>query len=263
MLFPGGPLVRRHVIVKPGARRPILAPQLEVRFGLHLLEPHFRALGRRAAVGVIVHQRGRFGNPLVLEHGEVLHRRIPAAVRCLVVHHEKKRLRLVAAVAQPIDRLLSRDVGHVARHVVPTGSRDKRGSVVIALPRQDFPMIESGRLTHEVPFADDRRLVTGLLQQLGKRGLAAVEPALVVVEAVLVAVLAGENARPARSANRIGDIAAVKPHPLGRNPVDVRRFVAIGAIGADRLVGMIIAHDEQDVRPIIGSLHIARGRMAC
>jgi hypothetical protein len=73
---------------------------------------------------------------------------------------------------------------------------------------------------------------------------------LVVVEAVPVGILPGEDDRPARAADRIGHERPVEPHALPRDPVDVRGLdeFPVVAVGADRLVGMVVGIDEDDVR---------------
>ena len=55
-----------------------------------------------------------------------------------------------------------------------------------------------------MPLADDGGLVAGLAQKLGEGLLAAVEGAGVIGESVLVAVLAGEQAGPAGTADGVG-----------------------------------------------------------
>ena len=54
-------------------------------------------------------------------------------------------------------------------------------------------MGESCGLTDEVPFADKRRLVAGLLQQFWEGELRAVESTSVINEAIQVAVFTGED----------------------------------------------------------------------
>ena len=98
----------------------------------------------------------------------------------LVLAHEQERLRLVA-VLQPFDRQLANDVGGVALMLDALAILDHWRVIVDALAGEDVPMIETGRIAPQVPFADDRRRITGRLQQFGKRGLSAVEPGIRVV----------------------------------------------------------------------------------
>ena len=110
-------------------------------------------------------------------------------------------------------------------------------------------MIETGRLTHEVPLADDRRLVAGLLHELRERRLAAVKRAVVVGKAIQVAVLAGEDHRPRRAADRVGAEAIAKESAFPRDPIDVGRVDQLRAIGGDGGRRMVVGKDEDDVGP--------------
>ena len=57
----------------------------------------------------------------------------------------------------------------------------------------------------------------------------------------------------ARAAQRIDHQAAVKPHALVRQPVNVRRLDQMPrfAVGADRLPGVVVRHDEQNVGTVV------------
>ena len=223
--------------------------QLGVEIGEGAVEAHVVIADGLAAPGEIVEQRFRLGILAIVVPAEVPQRRRPFAMRSLVLAHQQERFRLVA-VLQPLDRQVGDDVGHVARVLHLLAVPDHRRVVVHALPRQDVPVIEAGRIADQMPFADQGRRVAGLLQQLGKRLLRAVETAVaVVVEAVDVRVLAGQDRRPARPADRVRHEAAIKPHPFARDPIHVRRGeqLATLAVGADRLAGQIVGEDEQDV----------------
>jgi hypothetical protein len=101
-----------------------------------------------------------------------------------------------------------------------------------------------------VPLADDRGLVVGGLKHFREGRLRTVEPAVgVVVEAVEVVVLAGQDARPAGAADGVRDQAAVEPDALLADPVDVRGVDELPrvAVGADRLVGVVVGEDQDDV----------------
>ena len=90
-----------------------------------------------------------------------------------------------------------------------------------------MPFVEAGRVADEVPLTDEGRLVPGGAEQLGERRLRAVEAAVgIVVEAVQVGILPGEDRCPARPAQRVGHETAVKTHPFRRQTVDVRCPVA-------------------------------------
>jgi hypothetical protein len=66
-------------------------------------------------------------------------------------------------------------------------------------------------------------------------------------------VLSGQDHGPTRSANAVGDEGAIKPHSLFRQPINVGRFVPIAAVRTDRLIGVVIGHDEQNVGAGVGS----------
>ena len=124
--------------------------------------------------------------------------------------------------------------------------RDHGRVIVDTLTGQDFPVVEADRFADQVPFPHDGGLIARGLQQLGERSLRAVETAVgVVVEAVHVAVLAGQDRGPAGAANRVGNQAAVEAHPFGRQPVQVGRLYQAAriTIGTDRLIGMIVGKD--------------------
>ena len=71
--------------------------------------------------------------------------------------------------------------------------------------------------------------------------------------AIEVTILAGEDAGAAGSTDRVGDEAVVELHSSGGNSVDVRGLVYLAAIGADGMGGVIVGHDEDDVRTLLGS----------
>ena len=123
--------------------------------------------------------------------------------------------------------------------------------VVGALSHQDVVVVEALGRGVEVPFADDRGLVAGLLQQLGKRLLVAVEGVAVAEEPVEVAVLAGLDHGAARAADGIGDVAAVEAHALVGDAVHVRGGHARRIVGTERLLTVVIGKDEDDVGPLI------------
>ena len=132
------------------------------------------------------------------------------------------------------------------------GGADSHVRVVVrTLPGQHFPSVESGRGCLQVPLAEYRRLVPGRLQELRKRLLGSVEPQSVVENSVQMAVLAGQDHGPARSANRVRHQSPVEPHPLSGDPIQVGRVVDHRAVCAERLIGMIVRENEEDVGPFL------------
>src|SRR5262245_41126348 len=68
-----------------------------------------------------------------------------------------------------------------------------------------------------------------------------------------MAVFARLNDRATRPADRVRHKRPIEPHPFLRNAVDIRRFVAAAVVCTDRLIGVIVRENEEDVRAVIGS----------
>ena len=198
-------------------------------------DPHRGLAGGVGPRRVIVAERGRLGNVALVVQREVLVVRVPRAVRGLVVAHQEERL-VLGPVLEEVDRQIGDDVGHVALDL-PAARGLEEGRVVIdALARQDRPAVEAGRVAAQVPLADHARMVAGRLQVLGDGRLRAVE-AVEHRHAVLVAVLAGQDAGPAGRADRVDAEAGVQSHALVGEAVEVRRLVdpAAGGVSAFHL----------------------------
>ena len=136
---------------------------------------------------------------------------------------------------------------------LPSG-KISSGWIIIPLPRQHRPVVETLRGALEVSLAVESGLVAGLLQQLGKCLLVPVKAVAVVHEAVLMAVLTTENGRAAGATNRIGAEAIAHHHALGSELIDGgSRVDALepAVVGTDGVRGVIIREDEQDVRFIL------------
>ena len=82
---------------------------------------------------------------------------------------------------------------------------------------------------------------------MGKSYIGGIKGEAVVDLSIEMAMLAGENYCPGRSAYRVGDTGICEQHSLFCNPVNVRSFNEFITIGADCLIGMIISHDKEDV----------------
>lgn len=89
---------------------------------------------------------------------------LPGAVRGLMVTHDQEGLRLVAGFVQKVDSLVGDNVRSVPNLVMRPFGRDERWVEVLALPRNDLPMVEPTRLMSlalpQVPFADHCRRVS-------------------------------------------------------------------------------------------------------
>ena len=119
--------------------------------------------------------------------------------------------------------------------------------MIFPLAGQDAPGIEARRVGHQVPLADDGRVVAGLVEQAGKRRLLLLVERIEVLDAVSVGVLAGEDRRPAGRADGVGHEAVGEPHALRGDAVDLRGRVDLRAVAADRLGGVVVGHDEEDI----------------
>ena len=225
------------------------ADQFDVLGRDGLLQGHVVLRHGLGAIGVVIEQSGRLRVDAVLVETEVLDVRLPLAVRRLVLEHKHEGLRLVA-LAHPVQREVSDDVGDVTLHLDHALGVLHRRVVVDALSRQDLPEVEAGGVADEVPLAYDGGLIAGLLQQLREGELRAVEDRVrVVEEAVEVRVFAGQDDGAARTADGVGDQGAIEAHAFLGEAVDVRGLVQLTGVtvGADRLVGMVIGEDEHDV----------------
>ena len=216
---------------------------------LHLL--HARGVAARR---VVVEQRRRFGDRDVVVEAQLVGARQPRPVRRLVLTHQEERLLVVAPLFQPLDREVRRDVGDVAVPLHLAVRREELRLVVVALPGQHVPVVEAGRVGLQVPLADQRGLVAGALQPFRDVVLRPVEEVAVVAHAVRDAVLARQDHRATRRADRVGAVHLVEDHALPREAIEVRRAVDARAVGADRGGRVVVAEDEEDVG--------ARGQLA-
>ena len=159
---------------------------------------------------------------------------------------------------QPGQGEIGGQVGGVAFQSLALPHFDKIGIVIAPLAGKNIPIIETGRLAFQMPFTHQSGLIAGLLQQLREGLLRAVEHHRVVDLPVTMAVLPGQQHRPAGSTDRIGAETTLEAHPPRRQPVDVGGAVNHAAIGADGLVAVIVGHDENDVGAGIRTLAGAR-----
>ena len=129
---------------------------------------------------------------------------------------------------------------------------DHRRIIIHPLAGQDFPIIKTGRIGFQVPFADHGGLIAGLLEQLWKGGLETIKPTVaVVVKAVDMTVSAGEERGATGAAQRVVHQKPIEPHAFVCQPVNVRcldqmpRFI----VSADRLPRVVIGEYKQNIRP--------------
>jgi hypothetical protein len=137
--------------------------------------------------------------------------------------------------------------------------------VVFALVDEDVPVVEAVRVVADavalavahVPLADEAGAIAGVAQ-LGHEGrLGGVEKGVEGRDAVLVAVGAGKQRGSARGAQRVRREEVVEPDAGAGDGVEMWRGVDHRAVGADRVGGVVVAEEEEDVRaPCV------RGRVA-
>ena len=248
-------LVEGLVPAVPGLA--LLGSQVARRGELHVAtaevpcQRHRLGLTPAVAVRPVVEQgRG------LLEEGhlgarQLLRTRLPVPVRRLVLVHQQERLVFVPILREPVEGQVGDHLGRVAL-VLDRARRRLDGRVVVgALADQDLPVIEADRVTAQVPLADHGRLVAGRLHELGEGLLVPVEDVAVLQVPVGVGVQPGQHRRAARSADRVPAEAVLEEHALARQPIDVRRHVARPAVGGDRVGGVVVAEDEDDVRAIV------------
>ena len=110
-----------------------------------------------------------------------------------------------------------------------------------------------------MPLPENRCLITDLLQELRKGLLVSVKGVSIRHETIQVAIFPSQNHRPARTADRIGDIATVEKHPLLRKAIHVRSRHTRRIVGAEGLLAVIVGENEHDIRAI-GCQRRNRGR---
>ena len=119
--------------------------------------------------------------------------------------------------------------------------------MVTALAGQDVPVIETGGVGLQMPFADDGRLVAGGLKLLGHVRSFGVEGVVQGIDTVAVRVLSREDCSAAGRADGVGDETVLKPHSLGGQAVDIRRLIDPRPVAADGIRRMVVGHDKKDV----------------
>ena len=105
----------------------------------------------------------------------------------------------------------------------------------------------SGPMT-KMPFADHGCLPAMTLKLTRKVPQRVVEWCVQSRHAIDVVVGAGQDRSAARSTNRIGAKGCVETHALVGDPVNVGRLVNAAAVCRDGVSGMVIAHDEHEIR---------------
>ena len=162
-------------------------------------------------------------------------------------------------------------VGIIARHLVAVVGREIGEIEYFALLRMMGPHIvgigqaiilveavlqrEELALAPEVPFAKDRRRIALLLQELAHRHLVGMD-AIVGIRSRragktdAVRITARQQSGAGSSADGLHREEMREPHALGRQLVDVRRDVAIGAVAREVTIPDVIQIHQNDIREI-------------
>src|SRR5690348_14861821 len=172
---------------------------------------------------------------------------LPGPVRRLVVRHQKERF-LAIALPEPIDAEIANEVGAVAFVLFLSGCGEKGWIVVDPLTGENIPIVESRGIGFQMPFADHRGLIAGLLHLFGNVVAIGIDGVVERINPVLVAVLASKNRSAARRADRIRAEAVGETNALTSNAIDVRRMVDLASVCRDGMGGVIVRHHIEDVR---------------
>jgi len=170
-------------------------------------------------------------------------------MRRLVLTHQHEWF-VTVAIFEPVNRHIRDDVRAISFDADLSVLCQEVGVIVQALPRQDFPIVESLRFALQMPLTVKRRLVARFPQQLRERLLIAVEVIPVVHETVFMAVLAGENHRSTGTANRIRTETVFEQDALSGKFVDIGCRVhrlQPTVICANGMGSMIIGENEKYV----------------
>src|SRR5690606_15025524 len=130
------------------------------------------------------------------------------------------------------------------------------------LAAQDRPVVEAARQRLDVPLADQRGVVAGIAQQHRPGDLVVAQAHLLVParllaaagHAVAVRVQPRQVGGAAGRAHRGGDEALVEADALVADAVHVRRLQDLVAVDAQRVLRLVVGHDEDDVGRALGRL---------
>jgi len=181
----------------------------------------------------------------------MLRRRFPRAVRCLVMTKDRERT-VGVAVIDPVDGVVGDQVGDVSaplNHDAVGFEHD--GIVIVTLAGQHPPVVKSGGVcasaVSQMPLANHGGLPAVVLELLGKRPQAVVEGSGERGHTVDVVVRARQDGGATWGTDRVGAERRIQTDALGSNAVQVGCLVDAAAIRRDRVSGVIVAHDEDNV----------------
>ena len=167
---------------------------------------------------------------------------------------------------QPVERHVRSQVADVTSRADAAGRRQEVRIVVAAVPGQERPVIESDGISGngiwfavidfvrairktvpEMPFSENGRGVAGRLKDLLQLNGAAIVKRLPLSHPRDVAILPGENGRPAGRTDRIGAMAVCQPDTVFSQTVNMGRGVDSAAVCTDGVCSMVITHDKEYV----------------
>ena len=184
-------------------------------------------------------------------------------MRSLVVNEQTERLRCITMVEE-VDGVVGDEVGGIAflADILPTRCRTLELRIPVgALVVEHMITVEALRLAHEVPLANHARLVARLLQQFGEEGARGVNALEQHLLSVLMTVETCDETGTTGRRQRVFDKRLVEAHSLPGNTVDVGRRREPSyrmSVGRDGLVGMVVAHDVDDVGPLRAGASLLR-----
>ena len=89
-------------------------------------------------------------------------------MRCFVLAHQHERLAAVSRLGKPINRFVGHNISAMTFDRLFAIFRKEHRVVVITLAAKHVPVVETLRLTFEMPLANDGRFIAALLQQFWK-----------------------------------------------------------------------------------------------
>ena len=220
----------------------------------HLLRASGRAARSIVVVEVLWHRELH-----VVVHAEIFQICLPVAVRRLMVKEQAERFRRVA-VLDEVESMVGGEVCRVAllhdELVVGVGATILRVPV-LSLVVIHMIVVEALRVATHVPLAHNGCLIASLLQQFGEERARGVDALAQLALSVLMTVLTGHKAGARRRRERVLDEGAVEAHATLSESVDIRSWCEFGecaAVCADALVGMVVAHDVNNVWMLLSLL---------
>ena len=175
---------------------------------------------------------------------------IPESARCNlaeIVREPRKGRRLVSDNFIANSHAIVPPLGVVVIGLVVAAARKQAVKPVKALLKRAHLGLVS-----EVPLADGRGGVPGLLQTIGNRDRIAGKSmrtpdgnVVLVSDSLLVATC--DQAGSARRTHRCGDIGLLEPHTRLAERIEVRRFNIIRTLKSKITVTSIVRHNEDDV----------------